>query len=544
MRLEGLRTPEARLAGVLAVLVVGVRLWMARPLTFCGTPDACYYLGMAQTLASGGGFHTRFLYDFQQAHPTLPNTGIEYWRPGISLLLMLLRPLGGVTLHSSVLITALVGVAFAAAAWHIAMRAYGDRRLALGSFALCLLSSSAWIGSLSPDSGLYYGAAVAWFLTLFTVRRQGLAQDILALGCAGAAYLIRNDAALLLLPLLAVLWMRRRNLSANGSDPARRHGSSVPYAIAMLLGFGVALLPMHLLYRAVLGTAFPSGTAQALYLNDLSDFVRYNEPVSRHSLLAHGIKHLLLFRIGTLATVVYRIAVLMIGYAALVFLPGLLLRNHDTSHGAGGNAEAYAGGEEAAAGSLPELTGAAVFFIAALLAYTLLLPAVGGFSALRTATGVMPLAFVLVMVAIRRVARTPRLATALAIAVIGANALSGLMDDRRNVATMNGTGAGDRVEAQGLAALGALPASAVVLTGDPVQFSVTSGYAAVALPVNGLGAIRQAAHDFHATHVIFNTEDLPATLQEVDRQLHPVRSTLLPAEHSLILALGPEPGDH
>ncbi len=543
MRLEGLRTPEARLAGVLSVLVVGVRLWMARPLTFCGTPDACYYLGMAQTLASGGGFHTRFLYDFQQAHPTLPNTGVEYWRPGISLLLMPLRYLGGVTLHSSILVTTLVGVVFAAAAWHIAMRAYGDRRLALGSFALCLLSSSAWIGSLSPDSGLPYGAAVTWFLALFTVRRQGLLQDILALGCVGAAYLIRNDAALLLLPLLGVLWQRHRNAS-RGGDSARRPGSSVPYAIAMLLGFMVALLPMHLLYRAILGTAFPSGTAQALYLNDLSDFVRYNEPVSRHSLLAHGLKHLLLFRIGTFATVVYRIAVLMIGYAALVFLPGLFLRNSDTPRGAGGGAEAYAGGKETAARSLPELTGAAVFFVAALLAYTLILPAVGGFSALRTATGMMPLAFVLVMVAIRRVARTPRLATALAVAVIGANALSGLMEDRRDVVTMNETGAGDRFEAQGLAALGANPASAVVLTGDPVQFSVTSGYATVALPVNGLDAITQAAHDFGATHVIFNTEDLPGSMGELDSQLHPVRSTLLPAEHSLILALGPEPGDH
>ena len=534
MTFEGLRTREVRLAAVLAVLVVAVRLWMARPLSFCGTPDACYYLGMAQNLASGQGFHARFLYDFQQAHLSLPNTGVEYWRPGISLFLLLLKPLGGVTLHGSILLTTLVGLLFAAAAWHIAMQACGDRRLALGSFALSLLSSAAWVGSLSPDSGLYYGTAVAWFLALFTVRRQGLLQDFLALGCVGIAYLVRNDAALLLLPLLAVLGLRRR-LAAHPEQPAGAGGGSLEYAAAILLGFLLALVPMHLLYRSVLGTAFPGGTAQALYMNDLGDFVRYHALVSRHTLFAHGLKHLVLFRVATFATVLYRIAALMIGYAALIFLPGLFLgyRNPIAAEQQG----------RSPLQNLPELTGPAVFFIAAILAYTLVLPAVGGFSALRTATGVMPFAAVLVMVAIWRVARTPRIATHLAAAVIAVSGLSGLMDDRRNVVSMDETGASDRAQAAQLVALGADPASAIVLTNDPVQFSVTNGFAAVALPINGLDAIAQAAHDFRATDVILNSEDLPATIEELNRQLRPVRSAMLPAEHTLILALPPEPGD-
>lgn len=534
MRGESLRTAEVRAAVALVLGVVAVRLWMAHPLNFCGTPDACYYLGMAQNLASGQGFHARFLYDFQQAHLSLPNTGIEYWRPGISLILLLLEPFGGVTLHSSIALTTLVGVIYSAAAWHIAMRAYGDRRIALGGFALCLLSSSAWIGSLSPDSGLYYGAAVAWFLALFTVRRQGLLQDLLGLVCICIAYLVRNDAALLLLPLAAVLW-RRRQLAAGKS--AQWAGASLPYAAAMLLGFALGLVPMHLLYRAVLGTAFPSGTTQALYLNDLSDFVRYHAPVSRQTLLSYGLKHLVLFRVATFATVVYRIAVLMIGYAALVFLPGLFLRGDNTPDGLTRDAAP-------ARRRLPELTGAAVFFLFELLVYTLVLPAVGSFSALRTAAGVMPLIEVLVIVAIVRVARTPRLAALLAVGVIAANGLSGLMDDRRNVVSMNATGAADRAEAKELTALGADPRSAIVLTGDPVQFAVTTGYASIALPINGLDAIAAAGRDFRATHVMLNTEDMPATREELNRQLHPVRSGTLPAEHTLILALPPTPGDH
>ncbi len=532
MRVVNLRAPEVRSAGVLAAFTVALRLLMTRSVSFCGTPDACYYLGMAQNLGLGRGFHARFLYDFQQAHPILPNTGIEYWRPGISLLLALLKPLGGTTLHGSIVFTTLVGVLFSAAAWHIAMRTYPDRRTGLFAFALCLLSPSCWVGSISPDSGLYYGAAVAWFLALFTVRRQGLWQDLIALGCVGVAYLVRNDAALLLLPLLVVLWRRQRLPRRNGQTMA---GASLPYAVAIVVGFFVVLAPMHLIYRAVLGTAFPSGTAQAFWTNDLGDFVRYREPVSPHTLLAHGPKHLLLFRLETLTTVLYRIAALTVGYAALIFLPGLLVRN-DTRSAEG------AAIPSAVDSSLPELTGAAVFFVAALLAYTLFLPAVGGFAALRTASALTPWVSVLAVVGIARVSRTPRLAQVLTLMVLGTYALSGIMDDRRNVADLAKSGATDRAEAEQLAILGADPQSARVLTNDPVQFSVQTGYATVALPINGLDAMQEAAHDFRVTHVMLNTEDLPASIAELNRTFHPVRSVELPAEHTLILALPPQSG--
>lgn len=513
-------------AVALSVVVTAIRVLLARPVSFCGTPDACFYLGMAQNLASGQGFHARFLYDFQQAHPTLPNTGIEYWRPGISLLLVLLRPLGGVTLHGSIVLTTMVGVLFSAAAWHIAIQTYDDRRLALGGFSLCLLSSSVWIGSGSPDSGLYYGAAVAWFLALFRVRRSGVLQDIAALVCVSVAYLIRNDAVLLVVPLVAVLWSRSRDAD---DRPHGRTGTSVTgYQVMLLVGFFVALAPMHLLYKHVLGIAFPSGTAQALFLNDLSDFGRYRDPVSLHSLLGHGIKHLVLFRVSTLATVLYRVAVLMIGYPALVFLPGLLPpRDQVTSPDDKGSVRTR----------LPEAVGPVSFALVTLFVYGLVLPAIGGFSALRTAVGLMPLASVLVIVAIARVCRTPTLVFWVSAGVIAANALAGFMEIRRDVPTANQIGEADRAEAIGLKDLGADPFHAIVLTNDPVQFAVTTGFATIVLPSNGLDAIAQAARDFHVTHVILDSTSLPASRDVVEQRLHPVRALNLAREHSLILEL-------
>lgn len=525
-RLEGrLRAPQIRFACVFALAIASIRLLLARPLRFCGTPDACFYLGMGQNLAAGKGFHARFLFDFQLAHPTLPNTGIEYWRPGISLLLQVLRPFEAVTLQSSIFLTILVGILYAAAAWHMAMRSYGDRRLALGAFALSLVAAPVWTGSLTPDSGLYYGAAVAWFLALFTVRRQGLRQDVLALCCVAAAYLIRNDAALLLFPFVAVLWRRHRR-AVRSLAAANRLRRFDLYAVAMLCGFCLALLPMHLLYRAVLGTAFPSGAGQAFFLNDLSDFVRYGEPVNRHTLLAHGLKHLLVFRISTLVTALYRIAALLIGYAGLIFLPGLLLRDH-----------APATISESRQSALPELTGPLTFFATLLAVYTVLLPAIGGFSILRSVLGILPVIMLLIVLGISRSTRNPRLGTALMLALIGTYLAGGVTETRREVDAANKIGTADRAAARALATSGALPANAVVVTPDPVQFSVTTGYTALALPINGLDAIAQAAQDFGATHVILNTDDLPALPETLALRLHPLRSYVLPLEHLLILSL-------
>ncbi len=543
-----LAAPEIRWACLFALAVALIRLWLARPLRFCGTPDACYYLGMGQTLAAGRGFQARFLYDFQLAHPTLPNTGIEYWRPGISLLLQGLRPLGGVGLHSSISLTILVGLLYAAAAWHLAMQHRPhrrpdqrsdqrldhrpDRRIALEAFALCLVAAPVWTGSLTPDSGLYYGAAVAWFLALFTVQRQGLLADLLALCCVAAAYLIRNDAALLLIPLLAVLWRRRQNQQA---DLATLHGgSSAVYVAAMLLGFGLALLPMHLLYRAVLGTAFPSGTAQAFFLDNLGDFVHYGEPVGPHTLFAHGLKHLLLFRVSTLVTALYRMAALVIGYAGLIFLPGLLLRNPKASPG---SPAAFPQRKPA----LPELTGPAAFFAILLAVYMVLLPAIGGFSILRSVLGILPVLTLLIVLGIHRSARDPQVAAVLSLMLIGTNLVGGIMETRREVEAANLIGDADRAAAQSLAASGASPSTAVIMTPDPVQFSVTTGYTALALPSNGLDAIARAAGDFGATHVILNTDDLPAPSKEITSQLHPVRTQWITAGHLTILSLPTAP---
>ena len=106
---------------------------------------------------------------------------------------------------------------------------------------------------------------------------------------------------------------------------------------------------------------------------------------------------------------------------------------------------------------------------------------------------------------------------------------------------MNETAATDRAEADTLAHLGADRSRAIILTPDPVQFSVTTGFTAAALPNNGIGAILAAAHDLHATHIIFSSEDLPVAADQLPGRFHAVASAAVPIAHTIILQLSASP---
>jgi hypothetical protein len=221
--------------------------------------------------------------------------------------------------------------------------------------------------------------------------------------------------------------------------------------------------------------------------------------------------------------IVYRVLALVLGYPALVFLPTLAVRRE---------------GQVDARIQLPELAGPFAFGAVVLVVYGLVLPAVGVFSALRSSTGLLPVVSVVVVAAILRAARTRQVAVVLTGAVIAIYLVSGAMDDRRSIDPMNQMGDADRTEARGLAAMGAAPDGTIlVMTPDPVQFSVTTGYQAIPMPGNGLDAITNEALDLHASHAILDGEHLPGSLTEVTARLHPVQIKTVPGQTVLLFEL-------
>jgi len=497
-------------------MVLLVRLWFGRHLTFCGTPDSCAYLALAESLSNHHGFVEHFVYDFQVDKIQLPTHGIEYWLPGTSFFLLLAKPFGGVTLYSSIVISTLVGVFLSVAAWKIAMDTWGDRRIACASYLLCVVLPPMWIGSITPDSALFYAAFVGWFLALFRVKFRSYTEDALALLCLVIANLIRNDVVLLLVPVVAVLSLRWRSVGKRGVSPS--------YCAVVLIAFFAAMIPMHLIDYAVLGHAFPSGASKVLYMNDLSDMSKYNEPATLHSMLSVGVSTLVKMRVAAFPLIVYRMVFLMIGFAA-IFIPALGLRREGRE------------GERA-----PEIAGGAAFAITLVLVYSFVLPAIGSFSALRSFGALLPLSAVLIMAGVRWVSGASRTAAYLAGASVLFYFVAGTMEDRRTVPEMNEIGSKDRLVASFLAGRGVGPAGgSLIMTGDPAQFSETTAYPAIPLPENGLVAARQAADDLGATHVLIDTDKLKATMAEVRSTMGATDLSPVPETHIVVVTLRRHP---
>ncbi len=481
MQQSARRNREVYLAVFVTLLVVLIEWFFARKMTFCGTPDSCSYLALGESLSQHHGFRENFLFQYQFVAPQLPTHGIEYWRPGTSFLLLLAQPFGGVTLHSSIAVTMLAGICLALAAWRIAIDSTGDRRVACAAYLLCLVLPPLWNGGLSPDSTLYYGAFVAWFLALLRVQFRRIWEDSAALLCVAGVSLIRNDAILLLIPLVSVLWMRRRQ---------RQGGASLGYAALLLAGFVIANVPTPLIDYAVIGHAFPPGTGGALYLTDLSDLTAYGAPANGHAMLAHGFGALLKLRILTLPQIVYRIVWIIVGFGAL-FVPVLAIRRN-----------------RAQEPTLPELTGGLAFVATILVVYGLILPAVGGFSALRSVNGLLPLTAVLIVTAIFSLDSSSATRRTLFVGVFVFYLLTGIMANRRAVDELDQGGETFRRIASALSADGISPgSSAVIMINDAAQFSETTGYAAIPLPSNGWPGIQSAITDLKPARVILSGED-------------------------------------
>lgn len=518
------------------LLVVGVRLSFIRHVSFCGVPDSCSYLSLAESLGSGHGFQAHFADDLQLQHVTLPATGIEYWHPGTSFFLLLARPLGEVTLRSSLFITIMAGLLTSLAAWRIAIRFSQDRGLAAMSVVLCFIFPAVWDSSLIADSGLFYAAAVAWFLALFTVRFQGYYADALALVCVCVAYLVRNDAAILFVPFVVVLVLRVRASRAESSrsqssqsQPSRMQsrsapGSSLPYCALLLAGFLLALAPMHLIDYHVLGSAFPGSASRVLYLNDLSDLSSYGSLVDRHSWLAVGAGRLVKLRLATLPLILYRIIFVVTGFG-MIFVPLLFLRKRMDGARI-----------DRARTELPELAGGVTFLAVVLTVYGLVLPAIGGFSALRSAFPLLPLAAVLILVGIRS-SFPSRAASVLSATLIAYYLISGVMYGRRVVADLAKEGTRVRLYGDFLHAQGVDLRTARIIADDPDQLSVTTGYSSIQLPSNGAAAIAQLALDLHATHVLVDPSARDLSQSNLDGSLHPLNTVTMPNSTVLLLTL-------
>jgi hypothetical protein len=492
--------------------IAALRAWIGTGVTFCGTPDSCAYLALGESLSQHRGFFQNFVLQYQMSPPLPPTHGIEYWRPGTSFLLLFAQPFGGVSLHSSIVVTMLAGILLASVAWRVAMDATGDSQVACASYLLCLVLPPMWAGSAAPDSALFYAAFAAWSLALFTVRSPRPWKDCLAWACLLVVNLIRNDAILLLAPLLVVLWLRRRSGAQSGSSSA--------YTGAAILAFFVALLPMNAINYAVLRKASTGSASQALYLVNLGEMLNYNQPSTFHTMMAAGLLQLIKIRAVALPTIIYRAFFLLLGFGAIFLFVQFRRKNNDTHQ------------------TVPELAGGVTLAVVIVATYGLVLPAIGTFSALRSLCALLPLEACTMVSGMLWCCATRKLAFRMAGVVIFFYLIAGILGVRRSIDDANRLRENDDLVASYLSAHGGnLAHDSLVMTADSAQFSVTTSYPSVPVPSNGTAAIVESIRDLRPNYVLLDEDQMQQIGTVLVPLVKPQAVGLVPHTHVIVLTM-------
>ena len=169
--------------------------------------------------------------------------------------------------------------------------------------------------------------------------------------------------------------------------------------------------------------------------------------------------------------------------------------------------------------------------------YGLVLPAIGVFSAIKSLTGILPLAAVLIAVCIYNAVESSATATTLASMAVLLYVVAGVSLDRRDLTDLNRSGDIDRTVAAYLAAHGADPTRRLVMIDDPALFSETTGYAAIPVPSNGPAAIQAAIVDLRPDYVLFDQGELTASPAETQTTLHAIQIDQIPGTTIFALTL-------
>jgi len=465
--------------GVLGTLIVlAARFALASGVDFCGWRDACFYETLAQQLAQHHGFVLPFVWNYQVGDIGLPNPALEYWRPGMSFILALPALFGaGVTLLSAAALDTSATLLLSLSAAWLAWRTLRDPLATVLAYLLCLSLAPLWSMPLTPDSALFYAVAVAWFLALISPERAGLAVELCGVAMVGIAYLIRNDAILLGAPLLVIVLWR---LIAGGErfrDAGRR-------AAILCVAFVLALLPTCLLLYMAGGHVFNAATHRVMFFSNMDDFRRYGGAIDFAAWSSAGVAALARLRLAVLGATLRGVLLMCGQFATLLMLLGawfVATRRRRT----------YA----------ERFVGPAVFFVALVGVYVVVLPVIADHAVPRSAAALLPAGAVLAVIAAREVTASAR-ATA---AVVGVAALlstiHGLGVAHGLLAEFHGLHDRYLTEARVIES-DTTKGPIVAMVPDPAPFTATTGIPAVPLPSNGVAATQQAIARYGVTAIV------------------------------------------
>ena len=478
---------EKRWRDWLAVVLIGllVQAFWALRMDHPTYMDAYYYTVNGQRLADGFGFTVPVVWQFLDGIRTLPAPAHTYWMP-LPSLLAALGYLAGDSFRFAQFpfwllagmipwLSYLISQALGAARWQAWAAAIFT---AFGGYYAAYLSQPttfapfAWAGGL----GLLLLARVA--------HAQGQRWHWLAAGVlAGLAHLTRADG-ILFLPLAWLLWLR---LGLNGR---RWRLPSLKPIVAHGVGYLLVMGGWFARNMAVMGQPMPTAGTQTMFLTNYNDLFSYGRSFGLENYLAWGLENILASKLEALSLTVQT----FVAVSGLVFLAPFVLWGW----------VACLRRQQTRAAMRP-----LSWFTLLLLGVMVLLftfPAGRG-SVLHSSAAVwpwmMPLALIGLGLAVEWMAKRlshwqPERAKPIFAALFGVVVfvVSPIVSSQQPLRIEEAA----LIEEIGVG----LPASAVVMAGNPPMIFYHTGLAAISIPSEPLDRVQLAAADFGVTHLLLD----------------------------------------
>lgn len=301
-----------------------IRILTALSLQHAGYFDAFYYYHLALNMADGEGITSSIIWNYLDHPTTLPRPGNQYWMPMTNLLawlgITIFRPLLGAWRAAQVPFILLSALIPPLAAW-ISWREWQRPEWAWQAGLLTIFSSFYFSHWVVPDNFTPFALTVA--LALLAIW-QGLNKPnalwwVLAGVGAALSHLSRVDGALLV-PLIA-LFLMRRYLGGKQKEFALflRHSSSAAF------GYLLFMLPWWLRNWLTVGTPFPGGGIQTLWLRRYDDIFSYQPELSFATYLEWGLGAILASKWQALLHSI----LLMLGLTLIFMMPFILIMLRD-----------------------------------------------------------------------------------------------------------------------------------------------------------------------------------------------------------------------
>lgn len=268
---------------LIVLSALAFRLALLPSIAHPGIADPNHYFNVAQNLLAGRGLVVDYVWQFNIQPESISHPD-DHWMPLTSYLTALSMMLFGQSVQGALGLFVLMG-AGAPVLSYAAGRLFGVGHLGSLFAALCtaflpdLVLRSLQTDTTLPFLGLLGGALLA---LIWGAQHQRLGVFVLAGGLGGLAYLVRNDAVLLL-PLVPawglVLWAL-----SGWTRPS--WGRISAYALAFYLPM-LALMGIWFARNyALFGTLNTSDTSQMFFYTHIFDHYVWDTPITFERMLA------------------------------------------------------------------------------------------------------------------------------------------------------------------------------------------------------------------------------------------------------------------